>query len=88
MKVTYIGPSTEGVDVIHADPEAPDTNTVTHCAQGEPVDLPNEVAREHLATGCFDPSDKAAETALRRLQKDEPPVAIDLTVDATKEGSD
>lgn len=54
MKVRYIGDSGSGVDVIHVDPEAPDTNTVTHCPPGEPVDLPDNVAQAHIDTGLFE----------------------------------
>lgn len=69
MKVTYTGPSSSGVDVVHVDPEAPDANTVTHCPQGETVELPDEVAVAQLATGVFEPGDKAATAALRRLER-------------------
>lgn len=69
MKVTYNGPSSSGVDVIHADPEAPDANTVTHCPPGETVDLPDEIAVRQLATGVFDPGDKAAAAALRAHER-------------------
>jgi hypothetical protein len=66
MKVTYTGPSTSGIDVVHADPDAPDANTVTHCPHGEAVELPDDVAVAQLATGVFEPGDKAATAALRR----------------------
>jgi hypothetical protein len=57
MKVTYTGPSTEGVKVVHPDPSSPDANTVTVCAPGEPVDLPDDIARSLVDAGVFDPSE-------------------------------
>lgn len=69
MKVTYNGPSTSGVNVVHADPDAPDANTVTHCPHGETVELPDDVAVAQLATGVFEPGDKAATAALRRHER-------------------
>lgn len=68
MKVTYSGTSGSGGDVIHADPEVPDTNTVTHCPPGEPVDLPDDVAVAQMLTGNFEPVDKEAKTALAKAQ--------------------
>jgi hypothetical protein len=57
--LTYTGPLVDGVDVVHADPDSPDANTVTHCPPGETVDLPDDVAEAQLATGLFEPATAA-----------------------------
>lgn len=66
MKVRYTGPSGSGVDVVHPDPEAPDTNTVTHCPSGKSVELPDDVAEEQVKTGTFEP----VETRTRKREED------------------
>lgn len=91
MKVRYTGPSGSGVDVIHPDPEAPDTNTVTHCPPGEEVDLPDDIAVSSMVTGMFEPADPKAERALAKRRRqdaaeddaDEP--AVDESTDQPAE---
>jgi hypothetical protein len=70
MKCTYNGPFGSGIDVIHADPDSPATNTVTHCPPGEPVELPDVVALEQMAAGTLEPGDKAAEGALKHHRRE------------------
>lgn len=55
MKVSYAGPSTTGVKVVHPAPGMPDATTVTVCLPGESVDLPDEQARTLVAAGSFEP---------------------------------
>lgn len=56
MKVCYIGPAADGVEVVHPDPAAPDATTVTVCRPGEPVDLPDPLAASLVAAGSFEPA--------------------------------
>lgn len=55
MKVRYIGPSGDGVEVCHPDPESPDATAVTVCLPGEVVDLPDEQAASLVKAGVFEP---------------------------------
>lgn len=54
MKVRYVGPSGDGVNVTHDDPEFAEASTVTACPPGEPVDLPDEQAASLVEAGVFE----------------------------------
>jgi hypothetical protein len=66
MKLIYSGAHPE-VYVLDGDAEVPGLEAVR---QGEPVEVPDELAKNLLAQSTWEPADKAAEKVAKAVEKE------------------